>query len=811
MITGWEKDLTGALRLFGRAPGFAAVIVVTLAIGVGAATAVYSVLRGVVLTPLEFEESDRVVVLWGETPDYPRAPLTVGDYNALADGVGAFSEISATWGNTALLLGDAEAEQVRVGWVTADYFAVLGVTRSFGRALEPEDEAGIVLSHDLWVRRWGADPQVIGRTVDLSGSTFEVVGVLPEGRNANLTSFAGARTEYDVWRLMPPGWVRGDDRSVGWLRSTARLREGVTLAQAQAETDALMAAVNQTVTDRDGGTELRVNVLSAKADLVGGVSRTLWILLGAVLGVLLIAASNIAHLLLSRGEGRSAEVAVRAALGGSRIRLLRQFGVESGVLALVGGALGLGVAWLSVDVLVALAPPTLPRLDTVRIDRNVFAFSLLATAGAAFVAGVVPALRATRIDLAVALGEGRSTRSHRQQRFSRVLVVAEVALSLTLLTATGLLLRSMVELGSVDLGFERDGVLTFALEATDWGQSAEEGAAIVTAYENAMANVGGVHAVGFSNRIPLGGGLYTGTYRSAEMAAAEVEALEASLRLVTPGFFDAIGARLTSGRNFRASDGANGRGRGGSPDRPPVYRRKTVQYRSLVEGYRRYSVHIMKMEEGDGRIGAAVRGDKDFNVGWRATHSDRSRSGAGWRNAVLAALFTVLPGCAVAQDIVCHDQWAAWAPDGASIVFVSTVTGDHEIYTVSLETGALRQLTDVPGRDAHPSFSPDGRLIAFQSPRSGDGTYLFIMDRDGRDPRQVTDLPGFVGMPVWASDGERLAFQRRSTDADAKWTLHVVSLSDGRITRLTEGTANDQVVNWRPTGLAFSSTRTARA
>jgi putative ABC transport system permease protein len=555
VMTGMEQDIRGALRVFRRAPGFAAVVVVTVAIGVGGAAAVYSVIRGVVLAPLPFEDSERVVMLWGRTPAYPRAPLTVGDHNELALDVDAFSRVAASWGNTALLLGDGDAEQVSVGWVTPEYFSILGIRPALGRGLERGDDEAIVISHDLWVRRYGSDPGVVGRVVGLDGGSFEIVGVLPADADPNLTTFSARRADHAVWRLQPAVWTQGDDRSVGWLRSTARLRDGVTLAQAQAEVDALFERVNQTVAERDGGTDLRIDLVPVRADMVGEVSRTLWILLGAVLGVLLIAATNVAHLMLGRGELRGGEVAVRAALGGSRVRIVRQMLVESGALALAGGIAGLGVAWWGLHVLLALAPRTLPRVELVRLDGGVLAFALAATALTAMVFGLVPALRASRTDLAGALGERTRSGERSQQRLSRGLVVGQVAVSLALVTGTGLLLRSLAGLERVDLGFDTEGVVTFALQAPDWGSTGDEAAARMSEYIDRMEAVPGVNAVGFTNRVPLAGGLFTGTFRSEEMVAADSEATEASFRYVTSGYLEAMGARLVAGRSFRADDG----------------------------------------------------------------------------------------------------------------------------------------------------------------------------------------------------------------------------------------------------------------
>ena len=555
MMMGLDQDLRGAARVFRRSPGFAAVVVATLALGIGGASSVYSVLKGVVLTPLALEESERIVMLWGQSPEYERTPLTVGDYNVLAQEVDGFEAVAAAWSNYALILGEGAAEQVSVGWVTPEYFGLLRIDPLLGRAPQAGEESAVVISNDLWVRRYGADPSVVGRAVDLSGDRFEIIGVLGPDQDPNLSTFAAGRARHEVWRLQPREWTQGDDRSVGWLRATARLADGASLAQVGAEVDALMTRVNETVTDRDGGTELAIHLVPVRIDLFGGVSQTLWVLLAAVLGVLLIAASNVAHLMLGRAEMRGGEVAVRAALGGSRLRLVRQLLVEGGALAAAGGIAGLAVAWWGITGLLALAPPTLPRLELVRLDSGVFVFALLATALTAVVFAVVPALRATRTDLVTVMGDRRTTGDRNRRGISHALVVAQVGLSLTLLTGTGLLLESLNQLAREELGFRTDNIVTFALEAPSWGSSLEESAARMTAYAEALEAVPGVEGAGFTNRIPLAGGLFTGTYVSEEMAAQEAEPAQASFRYVTPGYLATMGARVVDGRDFRSDDG----------------------------------------------------------------------------------------------------------------------------------------------------------------------------------------------------------------------------------------------------------------
>ena len=554
-MTGLGSDVIGALRLFRRAPAFAFVVVLTVGIGVGGVTAVFSVVRGVVLSPLSFQDSERVVALWGRTAVYPQTPLTVGDYNALVEGISAFETVAGSWGNSASLLGDAEPEQVGVGWVSPSYFPLLGVQPTLGRTLGAEDLNAILISHELWQRRYGTDPSAVGRQVKLGGASMEIAGVLPPSVDPNLTATGRHLTDYQVWRLMPPEWTEGDDRSIGWIRSAARLRDGVTLEQAQAEVDAFVLRMNEGVLERDGGRDLRVELVPVREDLLGSLSRTLWIMLGAVSGVLLIAASNVAHLMLGRAEERAGEVALRAALGGGRTRLVRQFVVESGLLALAGGVLGVGIAWLGVSLLLRMAPQGIPRLETVHVDFLVMGFAFAATGVAALLFGVLPALRASRADLAQVLGERRSTPGRRQQRLSSGLVVAQVAICLGLLAGTGFMLRSLGSLEAVDLGFETESILTFALEMSDNGGTLGEARSKLLAHTDRIEAIPGVVSAGMTNRVPLGGGLFTGDYRSEDMVGSDAEKHSASYRIITPGYLETMGARLLSGRSFNGEDG----------------------------------------------------------------------------------------------------------------------------------------------------------------------------------------------------------------------------------------------------------------
>jgi putative ABC transport system permease protein len=444
-------DVRFALRQLARAPGFTAVAVLTLGLGIGACVAIFSVVNGVLLSPLPYPQPDRLVAL-RETfpPTVPDSSVAYAKYMDWRDQAGSFQSIGALDGMS-YNLGGAEPVHLRAARITASLLAALGVAPALGRSFLPEDEvpddrdSACLLSHGLWQRRFGGRPDVIGRRVQLNGRPYTVVGVLPRD--------AGLPERLEVFT--PLALTEGARRyySHHSLQVFARLRPGVTVTQAEREMAAIAARMARAHPETRGW---GVRVLPLTDTVVGSVRPALWALLAAVGLLLVIACANVANLLLGRATSRATEMALRAAIGASRGRIVRQLLGESLLLALLGGALGVLIAAGGLEALLALAPDTLPRAANIAVDGRAlaFAFALALLTGVGF--GIVPAVQATRTQLHEALKQGARGASEgaRRRRLRGALVVAELAIALWLLAGAGLLVRSFTRLGGVDPGFD---------------------------------------------------------------------------------------------------------------------------------------------------------------------------------------------------------------------------------------------------------------------------------------------------------------------------------------------------------------------
>jgi putative ABC transport system permease protein len=465
--TRWADDLVRdtrhGLRALFRSRGFAAASLVTIALGVGATTAVFSVVRGVLLRPLPFPEPEELVTVWLTNPlqgideDITSYPNLV-DWR---DGSTTLSQVVGVAATLSTLTGEGEPEEVRTTFVTAGFFDMLGVTPALGRGFRTEEVEGeaaslvVVLSHELWTRRYAADPSLVGRTVLLNDVPYEVIGVMPPGR----------RYPADAELWIPLTFVGGraslrDTRSTLWLPVVGRLAPGVSLGEAQAEMSAVAARLEEAFPDANEGMGIRLEPLHET--LVGDVRTPLLILLGAVTLVMLIAAANVANLLLARGTARAREMAVRLALGAGKGRLARQVLTESVLLGAAGGALGTLLALAGVGALLRMAPPELPRLEAVAVDPPVLAFALAVALATSLVFGMVPALKAGQGRTAGDLrAGGRGASEGGLARLRAAFVGAQFALALVLLVGSGLLVRSFLNLQAVDPGMEPEGVLSF--------------------------------------------------------------------------------------------------------------------------------------------------------------------------------------------------------------------------------------------------------------------------------------------------------------------------------------------------------------
>ena len=548
------QDVRYALRVLVKNPGFALIAVLTLALGIGANTAIFSVVNAVLLRPLPFQNPTRLVWAWGNFTSYDRAavcPPDFQDYRAQND---VFEHWGAVGYGSLLfnLAGNGKPEQVKGEMVTAGFFETLGVKPLLGRLILTADEQETdprvaILSHHLWQQKFGSDPAVVGRTLQLDGASRTVVGVLP----TDLPLFSDA----DLW-IPAPFLNKGMmSRRAHFLRPIGLLKSGVSLQRAQAEMDTIAARIALDHPDTNQGWSLRIVPL--RTALVGDIGSTLYVLLASVGLVLLIACANVASLLLARNTARRREIAVRTALGADRPRLVRQMLTESVLLALVGGVAGIFFANAGVSIFKILGPANLPRLDEVNVSGGVLAF----TGGVAILTGILfglgPALQASRRDLTQGLKEGASSGDSRSKhRAHDTLVVAEVALSCIVLIASGLLLNSFWRLIHVNRGFDPSHVLTtqVSLVAPKY-DPAPLRSAFFNQLEDKLEAAPGVEAAGFISELPLAGEHNDTPFTIKEHPPADPkDQNDADFRVVGGKYLAAMRIPLLAGREFTLQD-----------------------------------------------------------------------------------------------------------------------------------------------------------------------------------------------------------------------------------------------------------------
>ncbi len=568
------QDMRFGLRSLLRHPGYTAVVILTLALGIGANTAIFSVVHAVMLRPLPYENPDELVLLRHriEATDFMDGPMPPADVMDIRDHTDVFQGVAATDRTFEQnLTGDGEPIEVRVAGVTANLFDVLGVEAALGRTFLPEDEEpfpqgafapgasppvnNIVISHGLWMRRFGGSSDAIGGTLLINEFPNTVVGVMPAGFELLMPANAGMPGGIDVWNPTRFDYRQQPRTSANANRRViARMKPGVTVAEAQAQVNKVAEWQREHFGyNRDG--EIYIDVKPMHADIVGHARTILLALFGAVAFVLLIACANVANLLLVQAAAREKEMAIRAALGGSRGRIVRQLLTESALLAFIGGLAGLLLARWGVDLLLALRPANLPRVEAVGIDGPVLLFTLGATLFAALVFGLVPALQASKPDLNDCLKDrGTVSPDVKRRRLRSALVVAEVALSMVLLIGAGLMLRSFLALQQQDLGFEPDGVVTFRIAMPGLRPEFEtpDGRAMfISELEERLEALPGAKSAGVVQVLPLSGRFWTSPYSVKNAERQDWGLLEADYRFVTPGYFEALGLRLVTGRFFK--------------------------------------------------------------------------------------------------------------------------------------------------------------------------------------------------------------------------------------------------------------------
>jgi predicted permease len=553
----FTRDLRYAVRAVFREPGFALLAVLALALGIGATTAMFTVVDSVLLRPLAFEDPERLVVaLHGSNANGPVSPADYLDYRRSAR---SFERLSAAqaWGGT--LGGGERPERINGLQVSTDLFDLLGVAPLAGRTfLQGEDEPGrdraLVLTHALWQRRFGADPSIIGRPISLDSQPYVVVGVMPPG--FRFAPFWQTRAEMFVPLSLAR---RANDRGGRSLRLFGRLRDGVTYAEAQAEMSAIAASLERQYPKTNAKLGITVRPLLEK--VVSGIRATLLALMAMVTFILLIACANVANALLARTSGRQREVAIRMAIGAGRAHVARQLLTESVLLAIFGAAVGLLFATWGIQWLLALLPPgSLPRQQEVSLDLRVFSIAVLAALSAGVATGLVPALQLARTSLNAAFQSDSkgATESRGRQDLRSLLVACEVTLSLVLLVGAGLMGRTMLNLSALDTGFrvDRVAVATVSLAGTSYAAPEARHPMFLRVRER-LSGLPGVTAVSAINHLPLAGDIwFLGYTVDGQPVPTAGDDWAAAYRIVQPGYFETMGLPLLEGRDFTSADGA---------------------------------------------------------------------------------------------------------------------------------------------------------------------------------------------------------------------------------------------------------------
>src|SRR5262245_50117054 len=567
------QDLRYGVRMLMKRPGFTFIAVMTLGLGIGANTAIFSVINSILLNPLPYEEAGRLVMVWDNNAGLSRQHEgpSPGNYHDLRGAPGIF-ESSAAWFVTArTLTGEQDAEQVQCALVTPDFFTTLRVQAARGGVFSAAETEGaamtlatqyaagerlIVISDGLWRRRFGASPDTVGSKITINGTDWRVLGIMPP-------QFGLPNREVDLWMPwdLPSTYVGrfadGPPRNSRFLKVVGRLQSGVTLEQAQAKLAAFSVALAEQHPKENQGWESQLTPMLEEQ--VGKTRPLLFLLLAAVAMVLLIACANVASLWLTCAAGRQRETAVRAALGATHTRLVRQWLTETLSLALVGGAAGLALARYGLTALLALAPAGIPRLDEVTIDRRVLLFTLAVTALTGLLTGLFPAWRNARRGLAQALKDGgeKGATPGASQRFRQTLVVAQIALALVVVVGAGLLTRSFARLIAVEPGFDTSNLLTLHISLNGPTYRRAETTLYYQRLLERLRALPGVVAAGAVTVLPMGVDTdFERPYWRAGEPEPSAAADKVALRMATPEYLPALGVPLLTGRNFTPQDGA---------------------------------------------------------------------------------------------------------------------------------------------------------------------------------------------------------------------------------------------------------------
>ncbi len=557
-LNGWGRDFRHGARSLARRPGFVSAAALTMALGIGANTAIFAIVNGIVLRPLPYDNAGRIVMVWEDLlrEGNHRFSVSPPNYRDVRDQSTVFSDAAAQLGTGARLRVSDAPELVRAGAVTGNFFSVIGARAALGRVITPEDtmpdqRSVAVISHALWRHSFAADPAVIGRTVDIDGARITIVGVMPE-RFTSPIFFKAPNMLADLWLpLVLPREM--EPRGFAALQIVARLKDGVTVEAAQQEVSGiahrLAAAYPETNAD------VGLNVVSMQEQIIGDLRPSLLILLGAVAFLLLIACANLANLFLARALDRKRDVAIRLALGAGRSGIVRQFLAEAILVSAVGGALALAIGWAGMRVLLSFAPPGTVRLNEVRLDPMVLTFCIALTAFVTFVIALAPGRQATRVDTRSVLGSAGDRGSARSGRLRGSLVIGQIALAVVLLAGAGLMIRSLERLQRVDIGFPADHLLTMRFGMSEQRHpTPEQQSTFLGELFRKFETVPGVRSVAFSTRIPLDPAYGVSAISFAGKPVPAGERPNVGTRIVSDAYFRTMGIPIRDGRDFTKFD-----------------------------------------------------------------------------------------------------------------------------------------------------------------------------------------------------------------------------------------------------------------
>jgi putative ABC transport system permease protein len=563
MGTLWQ-DVRFGLRLMAKKPGFTFIGVLALALGIGANTAIFSVVNAVLLSPLPYQHPERLVWIWETNPggDIKTEPASMPNFNDWRTQSQSFEEIAGFSNAAVTLTSEHEPERIPGSIITANFFSVLGVQPLMGRSFAAEENGPkgarvVILSHGLWQRRFGGNPNIVGQVITLNGNPYQVVGVMPQGFKNPLPS---QRNAAELWIPIAldfdPTLRRSDFLSV-----VGRLKPNVTLEQARAEMNTIASRLEQQYPDTNTGWS--TILIPLRERIIGDVRPAMWVLVGVVGFLLLIACANVANLLLARSAARQQEIAVRRALGADRFRLIQQFLTESILLALAGGLLGSLLALWGVEFLVRLSPRNIPRLDEVHLNWKVFLFTLGISVLTGIIFGLIPALHSTNPNLTEALKEGgrSSTESVRGARLRNALVIAEIAIALVLLVGAGLMIKSFMRLQGVDPGFKPERILAvdLSLPAAKYKEPAQQ-VAFFDQLVGRVSQLPNVERVAATAALPFSGGAVLAFYVDGRPAPPPGREPDAEYRVVTPNYFETMGITLVRGSVFNEQHTSNAPG-----------------------------------------------------------------------------------------------------------------------------------------------------------------------------------------------------------------------------------------------------------